>query len=77
MQIRQEARAETIRRLRTYCGRFERRYERSSEEVLLDVARGVTKETAEISRWLTNYQMLKRLETVSPGPGTGIHTTRV
>lgn len=64
-----------VQRLAVYVARMERRYECSSAFAELAVASGNLKETAEISRWLTNYRVLTRLSAGSGvGAETGSHT---
>ncbi len=64
MVIRQESIEQTIHRLRVFVHRFERRYECSSQTMLEYVLSGKTKETAEISKWLTTYRKLIELEKI-------------
>jgi hypothetical protein len=71
-----ETREETIKRLRRYVGRLESRYECSSAEMLSSLRMKQAKETAEISRWMMNYEALQGLEkTGQNGPTTGIRTS--
>lgn len=68
---------ETVERLDTYVRRMERRYECTSDFVTSAVGQGYLKETAEISRWLTSYRTLRRLQADGgPETGTTIVTTR-
>jgi hypothetical protein len=66
----------TIGRLETYVARMEHRYECESSSVAEAVGDGTIRETAEISRWLTNYWTLKHLrEAAGAGRTTGTRTT--
>ena len=60
--VRRESVDDTLARLRVYVRRFERRYECPSDEMLAKVKSRQTKETAEISRWLSAYRELTTLE---------------
>jgi len=70
---RRESVDDTLNRLRRYIQRYERRYEVPSEVMSEAVTRSLVKETAEISRWLNSYAILKKLEE-RPGRTTGIRT---
>ena len=61
-RIRRESAQATLKRLRTYVCRLERRYESPSEAMVEAVRSGSVHETAEISRWLSSYQVLRGLE---------------
>jgi len=50
-----------IGRLETFISRMERRYECTSQAMLDDVRAGRARETAEVSRWLGEYQALVSL----------------
>lgn len=65
----------TVDRLETYIARMEHRYECESSNLTTEVAAGRITETAEISRWLTNYWTLKSLrEPAEAGHTTGSPT---
>jgi hypothetical protein len=53
--------SEVIRRLELFISRMERRYECSSSIMAAEVEAGTARETAEISKWLGEYQVLSRL----------------
>ncbi|MSQ14763.1 MAG: hypothetical protein EXR50_02735 [Dehalococcoidia bacterium] len=40
---------------------FESRYEMSSEDMLKELRNGTSRETAEISKWMQNYLVLKKI----------------
>jgi hypothetical protein len=73
---RQEPIEQTIARLEVYIGRYERRYECTSEDMLKAVRDRRARETADISSWLTNYLTLLKLRAIrgvtdgSPTPNT-------
>jgi ribosomal protein S21 len=62
MTVRSESVEDTLKRLRTYVSRFERRYECRSQVMAEAVSSKQVRETAEIGRWLTTYHVLKDLE---------------
>lgn len=62
VRIHTASKQETIDRMKVYIRRFERRYECPSQHMLEAVEHGLVKETAEISKWLSNYRVLKSLE---------------
>lgn len=72
-RVIQEPLADTVRRLETFVGRMERRYECLSSFAVEAVACGQMKETAEVARWLISYRTLQRLRDY--GPETGMSTT--
>ena len=53
--------SETIRKLEVYVARMERRYECKSADMLRAMKRGEVRETAEVGRWLIEYQTLIQL----------------
>ncbi len=61
LRVRRESIDATVTRLRAFVRSMERRYGRSSEEMLEDVASGKTCETAEVARWLIDYGTLQYL----------------
>ena len=61
-KVRRESVDETVDRLQTYIRRFERRYECRSGAMVQAVKRGRVRETAEISRWLSKYEVLTNLK---------------
>jgi len=73
---RQEPIGDTIARLEIYIGRYERRYECTSEEMLKAVREHRARETADIGSWLTNFLTLLKLRAIrgstngSPTPTT-------
>lgn len=71
---RHESLDETVRRLKTYILRFERRYETPSAAMVKDVQSHKAKETAEIARWMNAYAQLLDLESRRGGRTTGTHT---
>lgn len=60
--IRRVTKQVAIKRLRVNIARFERRYECHSHDMIQAVTEGRVRETAEVSKWLTNYRVLKNLE---------------
>ncbi len=76
VRVKSVSREAAISRLRTYVSRFERRYECPSAVMLEAVQHGLHKETAEVTRWLSNYQALKALEERSGHMG-GAHTRNI
>lgn len=77
VRVCEATREETIERLSQFVRRMERRYECSSDFAVDAVRNGYMKETAEVSRWLTSYQALRRLQEASgQGIGTSTRTTR-
>jgi hypothetical protein len=75
-QIVRESVEVTIGRLETYVARMEHRYECESSSLAAAVGGGTIRETAEVSRWLTNYWTLKHLrESAGAGRTTGTRTT--
>ncbi len=71
--VRQEDIATSVRRLEAGIARYERRYECSSAEIILAIRDGRAKETADISRWLTNFRTLLDLRAIRGGT-TGSRT---
>lgn len=66
----------TIRRLETYVGRMEHRYECKSAKLAAAVKTGRVRETAEVSRWLANYETLEMLrKSCDDGHTTGSRTS--
>ena len=59
--MRRESIDATVSRLRTFIARMERRYECSSEVMAAEVASGKARDTAEVARWLSDYQTLQSL----------------
>lgn len=53
--------SETIRRLEVFVARMEHRYECKSADMLRAMKRGEVRETAEVGRWLIEYQTLIQL----------------
>jgi len=53
---------------------FERRYEMSSEDMLMALRNGAARETAEISKWMQSYLVLKRFGGILMA-GTASRTT--
>ncbi len=51
-----------IRRLRNRMRRYEERYECSSADMQVAVRAGFARCTTEVSKWLTDYNILKDLE---------------
>ena len=66
--------AVTVRRLERFVGRMERRYGCSSADMMCATAAGTVRETAEVSRWLVDYQTLVLLQE-QLGPTIGSHTS--
>ena len=67
-----------IQRLETYVGRMEARYERDSAEAAAALASGSLKETAEVARWIGNYNVLMSLrEAPAGGSETGFPTRSI
>ena len=60
-RVRREPVDATIARLKTFIDRMERRYECSSEVMAAEVASGKARDTAEVARWLIDYQTLQYL----------------
>lgn len=67
--------ADAVRRLRAMMDEYEVRYERTAEQMLEDLQAGRFPETADVSRWLTNYQALRLLEGRQNGHTTGTPST--
>lgn len=61
LRVRRESIDVTVSRLRTFIARMERRYECSSEVMAAEVASGKARDTAEVARWLSDYQTLQYL----------------
>ena len=55
---------DAIDELETFVARMEERYERQSELMDEDVRAGRARETAEVCRWLGEYQVLKELRAI-------------
>ncbi len=72
-RVIEEAVEDTIERLSTFVARMERRYERSSTDMLCAVREGAP-ETAEVARWLISFRTLQRLR-AAIGHETGTRTT--
>src|SRR5713101_602330 len=53
---------------------FERRYEMSSEDMLKALRNGTARETAEISKWMQSYMVLKKIDEIRTA-GTASRTT--
>lgn len=66
--------AATTQRLERFVARMERRYGCTSADMMCATATGTARETAEVSRWLVDYQTLVLLRQ-QPGPTTGSHTS--
>lgn len=65
-----------IRRLETYIRRMESHFGRELVEVADAVASGSLRETAELARWITNYNVLMSLrEAPAVGNETGLPTS--
>ena len=67
-----------IARLETFVSRMERRYECTTARMQEDIRLGQARETAEVGRWLANYQALGQLkdcQAIGPAIGSGTTTT--
>jgi len=67
---------EMVSRLDVFVSRMERRYECTSEAMADEVASGRARETAEISRWLGEYQALIRLRAHGRETGSTTSSTK-
>jgi hypothetical protein len=63
-RVRHVAVEDEIKRLERYVQRMERRYECPSDVAMQAVKWGRMKETADVCRWLIDYQALVRLRKV-------------
>lgn len=59
--VRTEESSTTVRRLETFVGRMERRYECPSDVMERRVREGRCPETRELGKWLAEYHLLTRL----------------
>ena len=64
------------KRLRTFIGRMEHRYEFSSLEMERAIASGAMRETAEVSRWLIALHFLRDLNAHGDTTGSPTSNTR-
>jgi hypothetical protein len=78
VRVVQKPIADEIRRLETFVGRMEHRYECDSAAMLTLTASGERPETAEIARWLIAFQSLAYLKGLVAGttPGSPTSSTR-
>jgi len=67
--------SDMIARLETFISRMERRYECTSQLMLDDVRAGRARETAEVSRWLGEYDALLRLQARGRAAGSATSNT--
>ena len=64
-----------IARLEVFVSRMERRYECDSEIMAADVEAGRVRETAEVAKWLGEYQALIRLRAHGHAVGSTTKST--
>lgn len=61
IRIRETSVEREVERLEVFVSRMERRYECTSAQMARDLAEGRARDTAEVAKWMADFQALDRL----------------